>query len=230
MEKRKAFCSWSGGKDCCLALHKALRLGYRVEVLLSLLGENGRVSASHGLPLSLLMAQSQSLGLELMAVARKTDGLKHPLHQGARAAVERGCTHGVFGDIYVEAHRGWIEEAAKSCGFEPFFPLWKRPTAELAREFLQAGFRAIVVSVKKDVLPGDLLGRTLDEELLKELEARGLDPAGENGEYHTFVYDGPLFKSAVEFRTSGIQEDRGYQVLQLIPMCTGEEHLAKVSS
>ncbi len=217
MGKVRAFCSWSGGKDCCLALQESLRLGHQVEVLITILENNGIRSSSHGLPVSLLTAQSQRIGLELMAVAREAGDPEHPLYRGARAAVQRGCTHGVFGDIHVEAHREWIEEAAKSCGFQPLFPLWKRPTAELTREFLKSGFRALIVSVKKDVLPEDILGRVLDEGILQALERKGLDPGGENGEYHTFVFDGPLFERAVEFRATDVHEHRGYRILRLLP-------------
>ncbi|MEJ5186281.1 MAG: diphthine--ammonia ligase [Candidatus Geothermincolales bacterium] len=213
--QRRSFCSWSGGKDCCMALYEAIRGGYRVELLISLLGENGTTSASHGLPYSLLRAQSAALGLEQLSFPKDYSSSEHPLYVAARDAVARGCYHGIFGDIFVESHREWIEKAAEACGFEPVFPLWRRPTGELARAFIRAGFRAMVVAVRKDVLGGEVLGRILDEDLVQEMEEKGIDPCGENGEYHTFVFDGPIFKNSVPFRVSGIREEGERLFLQL---------------
>jgi len=211
----RSFCSWSGGKDSCLALFEALQQGYRVELLVSMLGENGDTSSSHGIPTSLLKAQAERLGMEQLLFPRGKEDPEHPFLKAARAAVTRGCHHGIFGDIFVESHRQWIQDTARACGFTPVFPLWHRPTGELARAFLRAGFRALVVAARRETPGREILGRELSEDLLEELERKGLDPGGENGEYHTFVFDGPIFREPVPFEIEGIQEERERLLLKL---------------
>lgn len=216
MDEKRSFCLWSGGKDCCLALHEAILKGYRVELLVTLLEKGGRFTTSHGIPLPLLESQASNLGVELLALPRNGTGGEHPIITASRAAVARGCHYGIFGDIFVEAHRDWILRIAEKCRFLPVFPLWNRSTDQLARNFLRFGFQALVISVKKDVLGGDHLGRVLDEQFLEMLERKGIDPCGENGEYHTFVFDGPIFNKPVPFDVTGVREERGHLRLQLV--------------
>lgn len=200
------FCCWSGGKDSCLALYRARAQGYIPVALFSFVGEDGLASRSHGLPLEVLHAQSCCLGLGLEVVPLSRDGAAGALETMAERAAKKGCRLGVFGDIFVKEHREWIEEVADRSGFRPLFPLWGGSTSWLVREFLAAGFRALVVSVKKGLPQEGFLGAELDESLISALENMGVDPCGENGEYHTLVYDGPLFLEPLRLSVGRVVE------------------------
>lgn len=195
----KVFGCWSGGKDGCLALHRAKAAGYMPAMLLTLVDEHAMASRSHGLSVEVLRAQAQCIGLELVIGPVPRGDAAGAFEKMAATAVGEGCRLGIFGDIFVEEHREWIKKMAEKSGFRPLFPLWGGNTSQLAREFIAAGFRAVVVSVSKGLPCEVFLGADLDESLIAALERRGVDPCGENGEYHTLVYDGPLFAEPLRF-------------------------------
>lgn len=212
---RRVFGCWSGGKDGCLALYRARAWGYMPMRLFSFVDGQGMFSRSHGLTAEVLLAQSRCLGMELEIVPVRGGGAAGALERMALRAAEKGCRLGVFGDIFVEEHRRWIEEVAERSGFRPLFPLWGCNTSQLAREFLAAGFRAVIVSVKKGLPGEEFLGAELDEPLISALERRGVDPCGENGEYHTLVYDGPLFAEPLRFSRGRVLETEGHLRLEI---------------
>ncbi len=211
----KAFCSWSGGKDSCLALYRAMREGVEVGCLLTMLRGCGGVSRSHGLRAELLQRQSKALGAYHIGVQVSGGGADYScsFDRVAERLVSIGYTHGVFGDIFVEEHRKWVVEAGKRNGFIPIFPLWGESTGSLFRDFVGLGFKSVIVSERKGLAEGGLIGKVLDMEMLDWLETRGMDPCGENGEYHTFTYDGPIFREAVGFEVVGEEEDDRYRYL-----------------
>ncbi len=218
MERKKearVFCCWSGGKDSCLALYRARTRGYVPAMLLSLVDPSRRISRSHGLPEEVLLAQSRCMGLELEVVPLPRGGAEAAFETMAERAAGKGCRTGAFGDIFVEEHRRWIEGVADRSGFQPLFPLWGEDTADLAREFLAAGFRALVVSVRKGLLGAEFLGADLDEPLISALESKGADPCGENGEFHTLVYDGPLFAEPLPFSAGRVVETEKHFRLEI---------------
>lgn len=193
------FCSWSGGKDSALALHEAVRAGAVPRLLVAMMTEAGERSRSHGLSREVLEAQAAALGLPIAFGAASWDGYEEEMARILAAAVaEHGTPVGVFGDIDIERHRQWVEAVAARAGAEACLPLWQRERRALMDDLLAAGFRAMVVAVRDGALPPDLLGRTIDAEAVAEIERAGADPAGENGEYHSLVLDGPLFCRPLE--------------------------------
>jgi len=193
-----AYCSWSGGKDSALALHQALRQGAEPGLLVTMLTEGGERSRSHGLRRELLEAQAAALGVPIVFAATGWAGYEEALRAKLAEAARRGLRTGIFGDIDIERHREWVESVAASVGTDAWLPLWQRSREALMRELLDLGFRAVIVAVRDGVLPPSLLGERIDEEMLGRFAAAGVDLAGENGEFHTFVVDGPPFSHAVE--------------------------------
>ncbi|MDY6796210.1 MAG: diphthine--ammonia ligase [Actinomycetota bacterium] len=192
------FCSWSGGKDSCLALYHALLEGGSPRYLLTMLRETGDRSRSHGNPVELLHSQARSLGVPIITGSATWEGYEESFLSLLRELRKDGVETGVFGDIDLEEHRRWIERVCSLADIQPFLPLWKRERPSLLREFIDAGFEATIVTVKEGVLPEEFLGKTLDADTVREMEKTGIDLSGEAGEYHTFVSDGPIFDTAVE--------------------------------
>ncbi|MGI9953087.1 diphthine--ammonia ligase [Moorellaceae bacterium AZ2] len=187
------FCSWSGGKDSCLALYYAIREGGKPRALFTTLAEGGDKTRAHGLSLDLLHSQSAAMGIPLVTRATSWEDYTTVFISAIRQLKEEGIKAGVFGDIDLEVHREWVEKTCSSAGIFPFLPLWKKPRRELLRELLELGFKATIIAVKDGVLDKSFLGRTLDVELIGTIEKSGVDPMGEQGEFHTVVTDGPIF-------------------------------------
>ncbi|MHB8425704.1 MAG: Dph6-related ATP pyrophosphatase [Gammaproteobacteria bacterium] len=214
--------SWSGGKDSALALH-ALRQDARYEVKALLTSVNeyyGRISM-HGVREALLDAQAASIGLPLHKLWLPQTPSNDEYEQKMRAALEgfkaRGIRHVAFGDLFLEDIRRYRKRNLAQVNMECLFPLWQRPTHKLAREFIALGFKAVLCCVDGEALDGGFSGREYDEQLLQQLPSR-TDPCGENGEFHTFVYAGPVFKHAIHFtRGEHVTRDERFYFCDLIP-------------
>jgi diphthine-ammonia ligase len=190
-------CSWSGGKDSCLALWRAIRAGGYPACLLTMLNETGVVSRSHGLPRSLLEGQAASLGIPIFLRAASWQTYEAEFSLALREFRERGVASAVFGDIDMDDHRDWCRRVSAGAGLAARHPLWKEPRRKLLEEFIAAGFQAVIVVVEAGKLGSGWIGRSLDADAVTALEKAGVDPCGEAGEYHTAVTDGPLFREAV---------------------------------
>jgi diphthine-ammonia ligase len=190
----RCLCSWSGGKDSCLALHRAQQAGARVEWLVSMLIEGGERSRSHGLRADLIRAQAQSLGLRLTTVAASWANYEARFIGALSELATEGIEAGIFGDIDGQEHLEWEHKVCAAAGLTAALPLWQGERLSLVEEFVAAGFSTRIVMVRDGVLPPDYLGRTLDLELAAELQGLGVDASGENGEFHTVVVDGPCFR------------------------------------
>jgi uncharacterized protein (TIGR00290 family) len=193
---KRAFVSWSGGKDSALALYKAKQQGFQVTSLLTMLEENKQRSRSHAVPVHVMQAQADALALELITPAATWETYEQVFITTLRELKAREFTTAIFGDIDLQSHRDWEEKVCKAASLEPVLPLWQEPREKLAREVLALGFRAKVVCVNGKYLSEDFCGRDYDETFLKDLP-QGIDACGENGEFHTFVYDGPIFQRPV---------------------------------
>jgi uncharacterized protein (TIGR00290 family) len=194
MSRPKTAISWSGGKDCCLAL---LRTWDSVEFvsMITMFDESGGRSRSHGLRPEVVAAQAGRLGLEHFA-GRCTWETYTDQYIATLAQVKaRGVTHVVFGDIMGDPHREWNLRVCAAHGLTPIMPLWAQPTSGLVRDFIALGGEARLVTVRPPVLDENWLGVTLTEETVSRLEALGVDPCGELGEYHTLVTNCPRFSS-----------------------------------
>jgi uncharacterized protein (TIGR00290 family) len=196
-----ALFNWSGGKDSALCLHRVRQSGaFGIDCLLTSVNEAyGRVS-QHGVRIDLLERQAASIGLplhKLVLPAALTMGRYDALMRETLSRFrERGVTTSVFGDIFLEELRAYREARLAEAGFAGAFPLWKADTRALGREFIDLGFRAVVACVDEKHLDASFAGREFDRAFLDALPA-GVDPCGEHGEFHTFVYDGPLFRAPI---------------------------------
>lgn len=198
-----ALVSWSGGKDSCLALWRARCGGAGIALLITAMDETGAKSRSHGVPPELLLAQAASIGAPLEFYGTSWKTYEEKFIGMLRAAKERGIGQAIFGDIDLVPHREWEEKVCAAAGLEAVLPLWLEPRRKLVDEFLAAGFKAVVVCVNGDYLGAEFCGREFDAAFLADLP-EGVDACGENGEFHTFVYDGPAFSRPVAFERTAV--------------------------
>ena len=213
--EKEFFCSWSGGKDSCLALHHAIQGGGVPKALLTVMEEGGEVSRSHGLPRSVLEEQSRLLGIPIIFRSATWNEYEAVFLQALGELKAAGIEAGVFGDIDVEDHREWVRRVGGSAGVRSLHPLWQRSRRGLLEEFIDLGFEAIVVVLRNDLLEESFLGRTIDRETVAEMERAGIDASGELGEYHTVVTGGPLFSSTIEPREVTREAREEYSFLRI---------------
>jgi len=209
---RSFFCSWSGGKDSCLALYHAIQNGGKPHSLLTILSEDGVISRSHTLPKPLFEEQARSLGLQPVLRSASWQQYEDEFISALHEFKKSGIDVGVFGDIYVDSHREWVRRVCAVAGIVPVHPLWKRNRRELLEEFIGLGFRAQIVVINEQKLDKNFLGMTIEAQTITEMEEAGIDPSGELGEYHTVVTDGPMFTSRVDIETAGQEHHEGYWV------------------
>jgi uncharacterized protein (TIGR00290 family) len=213
--------SWSGGKDSCLALHDIQRgQDYRVAALLTTITRDyGRISM-HGVRRVLLEKQADSLGLPLHQVLISKDATndEYEMKMGEAFSLyrEEGIDSIVFGDLFLEDIRAYREKFLARHKMRGLFPVWKRDTSLFVREFIELGFRAVVTCVDSKILDRSFAGRTIDEEFLLSLP-KHVDPCGENGEFHTFVFDGPTFAHPVEFALGEVVLRESFWFCDLAP-------------
>lgn len=215
----KVAASWSGGKDSCLACYKAVTQGYEVTHLVNFISRQFRRVSSHGVRARLIRRQAQAIGVPLVQYTVPPDmGLYEQRFKRAVSALKRKGIEGmVFGDIYLQEHRDWIERVCGELGITPVLPLWDIAPKRVLGEFIQAGFEAVIVSVKADVFGQEWLGRSVDHGSLSALEKlcqeKEADLCGEHGEYHTLVVDGPLFLKRMHLVRGAIVQRDGYWFL-----------------
>jgi diphthine-ammonia ligase len=191
-------CSWSGGKDSCLALHRAAAAGAIPRALLTVFTEDDTRTRSHGLHRSVVEAQAKALGLELRTVSTSWENYRDSLVTLLKEARQDGMGSVVFGDIDIEAHRDWEVEVARDAGMKGALPLWGSGRREVLEDWWGQQFEARIVVVREGIMSRDYLGRTLDAAVASELEAQGIDACGENGEFHTLATGGPLFRNPLK--------------------------------
>lgn len=209
------FCSWSGGKDSCLALFRMLNAGHVCKCLFTMIDEAGKLSRSHGLTPGLLERQSRMLNLPLFTANASWENYEDEFRKILISFRQHGLSNGVFGDIDLEPHRQWVERICNESNFQPHLPLWKENRRDLVNEFIDSSFKALIVVVNTGKMPEEFLGRTIDSKLISELEDLGIDACGENGEFHSFVYDGPLFKHPVDFKIQNTIRMNNYSFLEI---------------
>jgi uncharacterized protein (TIGR00290 family) len=207
------FC-WSGGKDSAMALHTLLQEPeLSVSALLTTVTEGYERISMHGVRRELLQRQAQSIGLPLHEVRIPPQCVnptyEQRMEEALRTHYDKGVRRVAFGDIFLEDLRAYRESNLARIGMTAFFPIWKRDTQELAEQFCRQGFRGVTVCVDGRVLDRAFAGRELDDSFFRELPV-GTDPCGENGEFHTFVFDGPIFREPVDCWTGDIVERDGF--------------------
>ena len=213
--------SWSGGKDSCLALYELQRArDYQVVALLTTVTRDYDRISMHGVRRVLLERQAASLGIPLHEVFITKDATNQEYEARMEEAFavyrERGIDSVVFGDLFLEEVRAYREQFLALHDMRGVYPVWMRDTTEFIREFVNLGFKAVVTCVDGKVLDPSFAGMLIDEDFLSKLPA-GVDPCGENGEFHTFVYDGPVFKEAVRFSVGEKVERDSFWFCDLLP-------------
>ena len=214
MSKPKAAVSWSGGKDSYLALHRSTD-AFDVQALLTMFTEDGTRSRSHGLRPEVLARQASLMNLPLMSGRGSWKTYEEEFKRVLRVLVVDGFSHVIFGDIFLDQHRMWVERVCAECGLEAIEPLWGASTTALFREFLATGAHAQIVATKAALLDEKWLGKSLSEEMLPTFESLGVDACGERGEYHTLVSGSPRMSSPLELRELGRLMHDGYWMLDL---------------
>lgn len=201
--KPKAIFNWSGGKDSAFCLHKLLQEDeYDILCLLTSVSEKYQRISMHGVRVELLEIQAERIGLPLVKLQipeMPTMEVYEKIMAGALMDLKKqGATVSVFGDIFLEDLRKYREDKLAELDLKGIFPLWKIPTDQLIRDFIDAGFKTIVTCVNEKYLDKSFAGRVIDPDFLNDLPSN-VDPCGENGEFHTFVFDGPIFSKPIEF-------------------------------
>ncbi len=218
----KVLISWSGGKDSSMALHEILKSQlYQVAALLTTVTEDYDRISMHGVRSVLLERQAESLGfpLEKVLISRQSSNEEYEsrMEQALTKYKESGVTSVVFGDIFLEDLRQYREKNLARLGMKGIFPLWKRNTSQLMQTFIELGFKAITVCVDTQPLDGRFAGRTIDRQFMNDFP-KTADVCGENGEYHTFVYDGPIFKRGISYKVGEtVLRDNRFNYCDLIP-------------
>lgn len=201
MSKKPALFNWSGGKDSTLALHHVLKQGeYDVRYLLTTINDHHDRVSMHGLRTSLLYGQIAALKIPLIEVRLPESPDMETYEQEMFAHLEKlkteGIEYAIFGDIFLEDLKTYRVNQLAKIGMEAIFPLWKRNSLSVVKEFIDLGYKTIVVGAQDGLQ--DFCGRIIDQSFLDDLPA-DVDPCGENGEFHTFVFDGPLFNNVIKF-------------------------------
>jgi uncharacterized protein (TIGR00290 family) len=193
-------CSWSGGKDSVFACYKALERKYNVKYLLNFISKKYKRCSFHGIPAELIKLQAETIGIPLFQkeVSDDMKEYENEFKDAVNTLKKYNIQGMVFGDIYLEEHKKWVERVCKELGIECIEPLWGESTEEIIKNFINTGFKAIVVSCKADLFNKEFVGREINQTFLDELKVRNICPCGENGEFHTFVFDGPIFKKKIE--------------------------------
>ncbi|WP_286314923.1 diphthine--ammonia ligase [Romboutsia ilealis] len=215
MAKEKFIMSFSGGKDSILALYRMIKKGYEPIALLTTVKKNQEKSWTHGLGKEFLHRISKSLDIPLLLVECDVNEYERKFEEALIKAKDMGATMCVFGDIDIELHKKWDVDRCKNAGIKAELPLWQQNREDLVYEFIDSGFTTIINKVNLKYMGIEFLGKELNREIIDDIKSTGSDACGENGEYHTFVVDGPLFKNRIDFTNEGIIKDINYAHLNI---------------
>lgn len=205
---KKALFNWSSGKDSALALYKILQKPeFKIEYLLTSVNQQFKRISMHGVRVELLQQQAESIGipLETMEIPEMPtmEVYESVMQQTLEKLKNKGISHSVFGDIFLEDLRQYREDKLATMEFEGVFPIWRIPTKELIQEFISLGFQTVVVCVNERYLDKSFVGRMIDQQFIDDLP-ENVDVCGENGEFHTFCFDGPIFQKPIDFELGEI--------------------------
>ncbi|MGM8363693.1 diphthine--ammonia ligase [Flavobacterium sp. ARAG 55.4] len=205
---KKAIFNWSSGKDSALALYKILQNPeFEINFLLTSVNQQFQRISMHGVRVELLEQQAKSIGipLKIMQIPEMPtmEVYEKVMQETLKKLKNKGITYSIFGDIFLEDLRKYREEKLATMGFEGVFPIWKIPTKELIQEFISLGFKTIVVCVNERYLDKSFVGRIIDQQFIDDLP-ENVDVCGENGEFHTFTFDGPIFNKPIDYEIGEI--------------------------
>lgn len=207
-QMNKKFCmSFSTGKDSTLALYKMIEKKNKPIALIMSIDTNYERAFFHGVDLESIHVLSKSLGIPVIFSKSKGADYREKFIEALKKAKKLGADHCAFGDIDIADHKKWCSDVCKQADLEPVFPLWQENRESVVNEFIEKGFKAVIrVVSKKYNVPVRFLGKVLNLEILKEFEKLGIDLCGENGEYHTSTFSGPVFQNQLDYKTGIIKE------------------------
>ena len=208
--------SWSGGKDSCFALYEAVDKGYKISHLVNFISKEFHRVSFHSTEARLIQLQSQALGIPLLQKETTWDGYEQEFKEAVQNLIPSGVEGMVFGDIYLQEHRDWVERVCNYLNIEAVEPLWGKSTEEILSCFIGVGFEAVVVSAKSDLIDKDWVGRRVDKAFMENLKKKDIDICGENGEYHTLVTNGPIFNGRIQLIESRVISRDNYWLLDTI--------------
>jgi diphthine-ammonia ligase len=203
--------SWSGGKDSCLACHLAITQGMKVSHLLHF----DRPNNLHGVDPSMIRIQADLAGIPMVQKPVASADFEREFRSTVAGLKKDGARGMVFGDIYLEPHKEWVDRTCAELGIEPVEPLWGRKSEDIVRQFLELGFETVIASGDRKLIDRKFIGRRLDDEFIEYLKIRNLDVCGESGEFHTFVTAGPMFTGRIQIHDSNITSRDGFWFLDI---------------
>lgn len=224
--------SFSGGKDSCLACYKAMLGGCKISHLVNFISKEHKRVTFHGTEAKLIQLQAQAIGIPLLQKETTRDGYEREFKQAIRTLIPSGMKGIVFGDIYLQENKKWVETICSQLSIEAVEPLWGKNPVHILSEFINAGFKAVIVSAQSPDSPfrmkdktaeqyvgQEWVGRFVDADFVRYLEYRNIDICGENGEYHTLVVDGPIFKKRIKITESRTISRNGHCFLDTRKYC-----------
>lgn len=207
--------SYSCGKDSTLALHKMILQGHTPVALLVMVNENVDRSFFHGADYDMLQAYSKALDVPVLITPSEGENYHIAMEESLRKAKDMGAEVACFGDIDIEDNRKWAEERCKNAKLDAVFPLWHRDRAENVYELIELGYKCLIKSVNNTLLPKNILGKYIDEKSIEIMQTSGIDICGENGEYHTLVVDGPVFKTKLPYQTGKVLDFGDFSIIDV---------------
>jgi len=203
--------SWSGGKDSCLACYLAIKKGMKVSHLLHF----DRPNNLHGVDPAMIQLQAELAGIPMVQKKVASKDFEQEFRKTVGELAKNGAEGMVFGDIYLEPHKEWVDQTCGELGIEPVEPLWEMKTENIMRDFFSLGFETIVASGDQKLIDKKYIGRKMDQEFIDYLKAKKLDVCGESGEFHTFVTSGPLFRGTIEIIASEVTSRDGFWFMDI---------------
>jgi diphthine-ammonia ligase len=211
-EKQMTYCaSWSGGKDSCLACYLAVKKGMKVSHLVHF----DRPNNLHGVDPAMIRLQAELAGIPIVQRKVESRDFEREFKRTVNELKQNGVGGMVFGDIYLEPHKEWVDRTCGELGIEPLEPLWGMKTENIMKDFFDLGFETIVASGDQKLIDKKYIGRKMDREFIDYLKSRNLDVCGESGEFHTFVTGGPLFRGKIEILASDVTNRDGFWFLDV---------------
>jgi len=190
--------SWSGGKDSCFALYRAVLSGYRISHLVNFINKESKRVSFHGTEAKLIQSQAEAIDITLTQKETNGEQYEEKFKEAVRSLISEGVEGMIFGDIYLEEHKKWTKRVCEDLEIKAVEPLWGKDPEKILIDFINAGFEAIIISAKSELFGEKWIGKKVDEFFLNYLKNNSIDLCGENGEYHTLVSDGPFFKKKIK--------------------------------
>jgi uncharacterized protein (TIGR00290 family) len=197
-------------------LYEAIDKGYEISHLVNFISKEFHRVSFHGTEARLIQLQSQAIGIPLLQKETTWDGYEQEFKEAVRSLIPGGVEGMVFGDIYLQEHKDWVGRVCNDLGIEAIEPLWGKNTEEILSGFIEKGFEAVIVSAKSDLIDEDWIGRRVDKAFMEYLKRKNIDICGENGEYHTLVTNGPIFKRQIQLIESKVISRDNYWFLDTI--------------